>query len=218
MVISQKEYVRIISEALELVSIGDADSFDSDLEFCTEEQLNESSLSRIASHLDKSKPVLMLTAHRAPVGSHKTVQRMKAENKHNNRILKKQLHQQGFGITNLYGKYNETGDDGVSREVKEHSFLVTGKPGEGEKLFRTGKALGAAYGQNSILFKDEGTHEAYLHSTSKPGVVNSSSWLDTMPDKKFNVGQYAPGVKNPDGSSELHGVSFSFLNKNPPAQ
>ncbi len=218
MVISQKEYVRRIAEALDVMSgnTGQINEgiLESDMVICTEEHLAESNLSRILGHT-QGHHIATITAYRNPHG--KTEKKL--ENIKQNKILKQQLYKAGFGVTNMYGKYNETGESGMPEEVKEHSFFVVGpKKGEAgaDKFFKTMKALGRAHGQNSILYKDPDSKEAFLHSTAEEG-KNNGSWLDDMPGKKADVGRFAPHKINPDGSSSLKGISFSYMNANPPA-
>lgn len=220
MVIYQKEYVRLISEAL------DSMSDDSNT-------LNESGLSRVNTHI-KDHHIAIITRHRKLSGDPDR----KEKNSENNKSLKAALREAGYGVTNMYGKYNETTPTGAVA-VKEHSFLVVGpkKSGSsdaediaGQQFLEHIKQLGREGNkdksikddesrgkQESILYKSPHSKNAFLHSTSSPGTSNTS-WIDEMPDKKFNVGQFTPDFENPDGSSSMAGKKFSFthINANPP--
>lgn len=79
-----------------------------------------------------------------------------------NRELKSALLKLGYWVTEIKGAYRE---DGWDKSSDEESFFVVCPEKEDDFLMNMRK-LGEAYNQDSILFKDYGSMDAYLWGTN----------------------------------------------------
>jgi len=127
--------------------------------------LNEVSLSRIASHVQK-RPIALLTAFRfknKETGEPISLQ----ANRTNNAKLENDIRAAGFGFEKLIGRYEEDyGDKKI--QVIEESFLIIGRddsPGSVGGIKGFAKKMGQKYGQDCVLFKDPKNEEAVLIGT-----------------------------------------------------
>lgn len=127
--------------------------------------LNEISLSRIASHVQK-RPIALLTAFRfknKETGEPISLQ----TNRTNNAKLENDIRAAGFGFQKLIGRYEEDyGDKKV--KVTEESFLIIGRddsPASVGGIKGFAKKMGQKYGQDCVLFKDPKNEEAVLIGT-----------------------------------------------------
>lgn len=185
----EKNYIKSITEALEDVYY-----------------LSESSLSRLFTQ-NKDKNFGTMTAWRK---NDKNPNQDKV-NSENNIKLKSMIHQAGYGVVPLHGRYAEGDQAGTISHVKEDSFGIIGPAGDDKgKLLKHMKGWGKAFHQDSILHKPHDSDDAHIHAT------NETSWVASEPDKKFKVGKFTPNVTNPNGDSSVKGKSFAYLNDNKP--
>lgn len=119
--------------------------------------LNESSLSRVYSHMLKHDTGI-ITSFRGD--------RRKKENYESNVILKARLEERGYGVTVVKGSYIENFTQPTAVEVVEQSFFVVNLADEAgfETMLFT---LSEEYGQDSFLFIPKGAVGAYLFGTSE---------------------------------------------------
>ena len=140
--------------------------------------LNESSLSRIYSHV-KNHSVGAITAFRDEFSKETNLQR--------NRKLGSYLASRGYNVTVIDGGYIENPGTPEEKEVTEKTFFVV-NPVEGDddgKLERDLIDLGQLYDQDSILTYRHGDKPTYVGTTRREGAdpafgqryaLNSTEW------------------------------------------
>lgn len=182
-----QNYIKNISEALDVIS---------------EEQLFESSLSRINSIINNSE--VSQNRNFGTITACRKGQSLQQE-KDKNQELKNMIHADGFSTIKLKGRYLESD----KYPVKEHSFGVIGKTGsDGGELLTHLKKWATKFEQDSIIHKAHDSKDAVLHSTSTKG---NETDLDKEPNRQMNVGQFRANVPNSYGQSGLnHGKLFRF--------
>jgi chemotaxis response regulator CheB len=154
-------------------------------------QLDESSLSRIASKIEKGG-VAHISAERAD--------KSKKENKERSKQLRKDIRGAGLpGPTKVEGQYKEAGQDKPSKE--ETSVVSSGKKGKRafKKLL---KKLANKYDQDSVLIQKDKDSEGKLHPTTKAGKQDLGKW-----DGK--VGKMKPGTTG-DMQTRIKGKTYTY--------
>jgi len=158
------------------------------------ELLNESSLSRIYSHIQKTD-VAIITAYRDdPFDLSKCLsdaevveadtKNPRASNLLRNRNLKAVLLSKKYGVTKVKGSYIEDFDTPQAIEVKENSLFVVNLE-QDPNFVNDIVMLGKKFCQDSVLIIPKGGEGAYLHGTNNsefPGL-----------DQKVNVGSLKMG-------------------------
>ena len=158
------------------------------------ELLNESSLSRIYSHIQKTD-VAIITAYRDdPFDLSKCLpeaeiveadtKNPRASNLLRNRNLKAVLLSKKYGVTKVKGSYIEDFDTPQAIEVKENSLFVVNLE-QDPNFISDIVTLGKKFCQDSVLIIPKGGEGAYLHGTNNsefPGL-----------DQKVNVGSLKMG-------------------------
>ena len=158
------------------------------------ELLNESSLSRIYSHIQKTD-VAIITAYRDdPFDLSKCLpeaeiveadtKNPRASNLLRNRNLKAVLLSKKYGVTKVKGSYIENFDTPQAIEVKENSLFVVNLE-QDPNFINDIVMLGKKFCQDSVLIIPKGGEGAYLHGTNNsefPGL-----------DQKVNVGSLKMG-------------------------
>ena len=129
--------------------------------------LNEISLSRIASHVQK-RPIALLTAFRfknKETGEPISLQ----TNRTNNAKLENDIRAAGFGFQKLIGRYEEDyGDKKV--KVTEESFLIIGRddsPASVGGIKGFAKKMGQKYGQTAFCSRIRRTKKRCLSVRGK---------------------------------------------------
>ncbi len=149
--------------------------------------LEETSLSRVWRHAnDPQTSFGILTAfRRADVGKEKEQAQINLEN---NRKLADDLRQAGFGYFFLRGNYVMQGGE----KVQEVSLCVVGRRGQGQELRQLVEHLRQKYQQESVLFKPEGSDEAFLlyaDRTESIGRFHPGRVSDFMSELVFGAGK-----------------------------
>lgn len=160
------------------------------------EQLGESSLSRIWQHIQN---------HQAGAISGYRDENSKEENKQNNREIKAYLRRKGYSVTGVQGSYIENFNSENAREVGEPSFFVVDIEDKGT-LIKDLSALGRRFDQDSVLLIPKGGKGkgAYLFGTSKRD--------DTFPTygQTIVVGDSKFGKAAGEFLSRIGGRAFAF--------
>ena len=154
--------------------------------------LDESSLSRIKSKSDKGG-IATMSASRADKSA--------KENRARAKQLDRDIRGRGLGgATKVTGSYMEKDKKtGEEKKVKERSHVVSsGKIGK-RKFKKTVKALGKKYGQDSVLTQTN--YSGTLSATRKGGLGKS---------KNVKLGKFKPQGKNPEGQSQIKGITFTY--------
>lgn len=108
--------------------------------------LDESSLSRIKSHVDNNRPLAIVTGFRGELSL--------ADNRARNKAIKQLVRSFGLGFVQVKGAYVEK-VDGKPQEVFEESILIIGEPEKGDQLKELAVKIGKKYDQDSILFRSD---------------------------------------------------------------
>lgn len=144
-------------------------------EFLQNNNLEESSLSRVFAHSKETGSFGVLTAFR---GGYSLTQ-----NRKRNKEIEGALKNAGYGFTKVKGSYPEEQDDGTTIRVDEESFIIIlDKTQDSTKFKDFLIRLGKKYDQDSVLYKARGTENAILIGTNKsdfPGYmkeVNLGKW------------------------------------------
>lgn len=132
-----------------------------------ENLINESSLSRILSHVNNERDFAILTAYRG-IYSHN-------ENKIRNSVLAADIKKLGYGFFHLDGFYIENMNTSDERHVKEDSLFVISN---GDPAFQ----------KHIQEFSEKYDQEAWLLKTD--GRVYS---VDTISKERNDLGSYHPG-------------------------
>jgi len=136
-------------------------------EFLNEQNLNESSLSRVHEHMTKHDTGF-ITAFRG--------KNSKSVNQQLNKQLKAKLLLQDYGVTEVSGAYIENYDTDEAKEVGENTFFVVDLNDKGNLKTKL-KLLGEEYDQDSILFVPKGGTKGLLIGTNDaevPGKDNEN--------------------------------------------
>jgi len=138
-------------------------------------RINESSLSRILSHM-KTNDTGIISAFRyardCGIGEIYSL----IDNKKRNRLLQVKLHSLGYSITSIKGTYIENYKTKNEIEVKENAFFVSDVNNRGT-LLNDLKTLGEEFEQDSILFIPMGGEYSEL--------VGVSDCKDSYPGKNI---------------------------------
>jgi hypothetical protein len=152
--------------------------------------LNESSLTRIHSHIMKHD-CAVITAFR-----NKLINCMSedngdklniGDNKMRNKHLKSALLSLGYGVTSVKGTYIENYMSDNQVEVKEDSYFVVNLTDNPDFISHI-KKLGEMFCQDSVMIVEQGGDNNYLFGTNKsdfPGYGESSP-----------VGNFKPGIES----------------------
>jgi hypothetical protein len=152
--------------------------------------LNESSLTRIHSHIMKHD-CAVITAFR-----NKLINCMSedngdklniGDNKMRNKRLKSALLSLGYGVTSVKGTYIENYMSDNQVEVKEDSYFVVNLTDNPDFISHI-KKLGEMFCQDSVMILEKGGDNNYLFGTNKsdfPGYGESSP-----------VGNFKPGIES----------------------
>lgn len=161
----------------------------------TEEEINETSLSRIYEHMN-NHDIAILTAFRnqnslCKIKNNDPQDKVynKQENLERNRELFNDLKSNNYSITKAKGSYVENYGNNIeaNKPVTENSYLVVNikdNPDFKNNIIN----LGIKYCQDSVLFKDKGNDEAYL--------IGTNNSQDIGYGKKYNIGKWHPKVKS----------------------
>jgi hypothetical protein len=145
----------------------------------SQETINESSLSRIYSHI-KNHDCAIISAFRSQMVNclntpkSERVMSLK-DNKERSRGLKSALLLLGYSVTSVKGSYIENYLQDNAVEVVEDSYFVvnTNNDSKFEKNLTT---LGVLFCQDSVMFIKDGGHDVYLKGTNNadyPGLGNT---------------------------------------------
>ena len=148
--------------------------------------INESSLSRIKSHIEGDKDFCILTAYR---GGNET-----KVNKRKNRALASDIRQMGCGFFHLDGYFIEDKGTEDERKIEEDSLFVISN---GSSSFaRQITKLANDYDQEGVILKIE----------------DVIYYLDVRTNEKFDVGKFHPGRIGEYYSKlkTVHGGTFIF--------
>lgn len=115
------------------------------------------SLARVFHHTQHS-PMAIITAHRKEFKAD--------ENNARNKELEGKI-KKHFGYSHVRGEFIEGKGTKDEKKVKEHSFMITGKPHQANHLRAFVKKQGEHYGQDSVLYKHPNQEDAHLIGTSK---------------------------------------------------
>ncbi len=129
------------------------------------QHINESSLSRLWSHMQKHDSGT-ITAWRDAKDCNTGDSYTKGEKKARNKVLLASLLRQGYSVTKVKGTYIENYDSDIAKEVGEDVFLVVDINDKGN-LKKSLTKLGEDYDQDSILYIPKGGKEGFLIGTSK---------------------------------------------------
>jgi hypothetical protein len=142
-----------------------------------QQQLHESSLSRIYQHSQESN-LGMITAYRGQY----SVQ----QNEKRNSQLMSDIRSAGFGYVPVTGHYIENPGTPEEQKVIEKSFLVISSSQDSGKLKHFLQNVGVKYDQDSVLYKDSKSDEAILIGTA------SGRWPGLKVEVK--VGKWKPNA------------------------
>jgi hypothetical protein len=151
--------------------------------------LNESSLTRIHSHIMKHD-CAVITAFRNKLincmsedsGDKLNISDNKMRNKH----LKSALISLGYGVTSVKGTYIENYMSDNQVEVKEDSYFVVNLSDNPDFISHI-KKLGEMFCQDSVMIVEQGGDNNYLFGTNKsdfPGY-----------DEKIELEHFKPGIE-----------------------
>tara|TARA_R110000824_G_C14861650_1_gene641280 strand:- start:48 stop:602 length:555 start_codon:yes stop_codon:yes gene_type:complete len=155
--------------------------------FLSEDEINESSLSRIYQHIMEHECVI-LTAYR---GNPSDASRCAGDAlgldmsnpERNNRLKDIIMNDLGYGPTSVDGSYIEDFGTDVAKEVKEPSFFVQNFD-DNTRFLGLMAGLGKSFCQDSILVIPQGGENCYLlgtNNTDFPGYKNK----EVVGDIKF---------------------------------
>lgn len=122
-----------------------------------QQQLHESSLSRIYQH-SKESNMGMITAFRG--------QYSLDQNEKRNKNLVSDIRSAGFGYIPVEGYYVENPGTPEEQKVKEQSFLVISSANDSGRLKSFLQRSGVKYDQDSVLYKDASDDDAVLIGTA----------------------------------------------------
>ena len=141
-----------------------------------EQKLNEASLKRFETHLEKGNPMAILSADKG--------YRTKSQNKINEQELKRFARmaeielaegvfvKSMFGFMKTKGGYVEKSTDGIpkilKREVNENSIILIADKNREEDLFNFAIAMGERYDQESVLLIPSNGNAYYLSTNTDP--------------------------------------------------
>ena len=148
----------------------------------TKEVLNESSLSRLWTHMQDHQTAMITAFRNDPEGGEDCVMEPQPaegnspgqKNKDRNRDLKATLLKFGYGVTAVQGTYIENYMKDNAVEVKEDSMFVVNLEDD-PQFFTNLEMLAQKFCQDSVLLVPQGGEGAYLKGTnnSYPGLGKS---------------------------------------------
>ena len=151
--------------------------------------LNESSLTRIHSHIMKHD-CAVITAFR-----NKLINCMSedngdklniSDNKMRNKRLKSALLSLGYGVTSVKGTYIENYMSDNQVEVKEDSYFVVNLTDNPDFISHI-KKLGEMFCQDSVMIVEQGGNNNYLFGTNKSDFPGYG--------EKIELGHFKPGIE-----------------------
>jgi hypothetical protein len=141
-----------------------------------EQTLNEASLKRFETHLEKGNPMAILSADKG--------YRTKSQNKINEQELKHFARmaeielaegvfvKSKFGYMRAKGGYVEANDDGITKilkkETNENSIILIADKSREKELFDFAIAMGERYDQESVLLIPSNGNAYYLSTNTDP--------------------------------------------------
>jgi hypothetical protein len=141
-----------------------------------EQKLNEASLKRFETHLEKGNPMAILSADKG--------YRTKSQNKINEQELKHFARmaeielaegvfvKSKFGYMRAKGGYVEANDDGITKilkkETNENSIILIADKSREKELFDFATAMGERYDQESVLLIPSNGNAYYLSTNTDP--------------------------------------------------
>jgi hypothetical protein len=151
--------------------------------------LNESSLTRIHSHIMKHD-CAVITAFRNKLincmsednGDKLNISDNKMRNKH----LKSALLSLGYGVTSVKGTYIENYMSDNQVEVKEDSYFVVNLT-DNPNFISHIKKLGEMFCQDSVMIVEQGGNNNYLFGTNKSDFPGYG--------EKIELGHFKPGIE-----------------------
>jgi hypothetical protein len=152
--------------------------------------LNESSLTRIHSHIMKHD-CAVITAFR-----NKLINCMSedngdklniSDNKMRNKRLKSALLSLGYGVTSVKGTYIENYMSDNQVEVKEDSYFVVNLTDDPDFISHI-KKLGEMFCQDSVMIVEQGGDNNYLFGTNKSDFPGYG--------EKIELGYFKPGIES----------------------
>lgn len=159
-------------------------------------QLNETSLSRVISHMEKHD-CGTITAHRSKEGCGAPEDKpyTHEDNKKRNRQLHAMLEKLGYGVTSVDGAYIENFGTEDAVEVREDVYFVVDHRDIGN-LEKDLTKLGELFNQDSILFIPKGRMGVLIgtnHCSNYPGYGNKMEFTSRSFGK---VGEFMTKVKD----------------------
>jgi hypothetical protein len=151
--------------------------------------LNESSLTRIHSHIMKHD-CAVITAFRSELincmsednGDKLNI----SDNKMRNKRLKSALLSLGYGVTSVKGTYIENYMSDNQVEVKEDSYFVVNLTDDPDFISHI-KKLGEMFCQDSVMIVEQGGDNNYLFGTNKSDFPGYG--------EKIELGYFKPGIE-----------------------
>lgn len=182
----------------------------SELKKIIKETLNESSLTRLHSHMTTNECIIIsasrndpydLSACRSKYVSDAEKQKLSIEevNKLNNRDLKAILLKKGYGVTAVDGSFveNYMSQDPQKPpiEVREDSLFVVNLNND-PNFFNTLSSLGERYCQDSIISIPKGGKDLYLYGTNNSPYVGYHQKIPVGDVALGKEGEFMTKIRN----------------------
>jgi hypothetical protein len=152
--------------------------------------LNESSLNRLYSHIQKYDCAIITAFRSSMVNCMDEEDERKLNirnNKSRNKNLKSALISLGYGVTNVKGTYVENFLSDNQIEVKEDSYFVVNLSDDPRFIDKI-KKLGEMFCQDSVMILEKGGDNNYLFGTNKS---DFPGYGESIP-----VGNFKPGIES----------------------